>query len=266
MVKIWKEYYTYTAEFLPLSGSSAPGTVGAFEDFAIRIDPDSDFEFVKTSYVDSDDRFRIKYQDDSMGRFLQKGSIDVRTIGGHPTSLLPLTGVSDFIPFIWPRPYLISAATTFTVQAADFSGNDNTIRITFHGSKIRPGEAPWKRNIRAAIPYVYPLNNVGTISVDANATTSVSIPLDIDSHFVVNKIVGTRTGAALVTIKDGARDRQWMDRAVHFDNLVGSGRFPNILPSNRFVQRGAVISVTVQDLSGSANTIEMNFVGTKLYE
>jgi len=260
----WEEYYVYNTTFTDLEGGS--GTV--FTENEIRIDTDADFKFIKTIHQPVTARARIRYRDDTTGRFLMKGSQDLRTISSHslynvsPGSPLP----PGFVPFIWPRPYIIPAATTFTVGAADFSGLTATLRMTFHGTKVRQGQAPWERKYRAMVPFVYPLSNAGTVDIPASGTTTAAIPTDNDAHFVVYKIVGARDGACTLTIKDGARDRQWMNEAIHFDNFVGNGGFPNILPAPRFIPRGTVMSVNLTDLSGAANTVEINLVGIKLFE
>lgn len=191
--------------------------------------------------------------------------------GGNQLTGSYINGYSgSFVPFVWPRPYIIAGATTFTVSAADNSGASNTIYMAFHGSKLRPGKAPWDRQYRAMIPYVYPLNVQGTVPgtvvIAANGNVAFSVPTDKDGSFLCMKLVGQRTGAALVTIKDGGRDRQWMDSATHIDNIVGNAMFPNILPSPRYCEKGAVISGSIQDLSGLQNTCEIDFVGIKIYE
>lgn len=261
----WKEYYIYSANFTSL----AAGSGSSFTDLEIRIDTDAEFEFIKTIFQPVTARARVRYKDDSSGRFLMKGEPDIRTIGGTRfNSFAPSTPrlSPGFIPFIWPIPYIISAATTLTVSAADFSGLSYDFRISFHGSKIRPQQAPWAKKYKAVVPYVYKISNTNTVTLAANGTASVSIPTDIDAHFVVRKIVGSRTGPALVTVKDGARDRQWMDVGVHIDNFIGNGMFPNILPSPRFIYKGSIINTTIQDLSGASNEIEINYIGEKLYE
>lgn len=264
---MWKEYFVYGLTFTSLPADT--GTTFTSND--IRIDPDSDFEFIKTMFFPVTSRVRVQYRDDTNGRFLMKGSQDIRTIGGHAVySMAPGAPTPPgFVPFIWPRPYIIPGGTTFSVFAADFSGLSYTFRLAFHGSKIRPDDkAPWDRQYRALVPYVYPITTAtpNTVLIAASGSISASIPTDNDAHFLVQKITGTRTGECSLTIKDGARDRQWMDSAIHFDNLVGNGHYPNILPSPRFIPRGAVIAVTLTDLSGAANTVELNFEGIKLYE
>lgn len=261
---MYKEYYAYSADFLPLAAAS--GTL--FTDSEIRIDSDANFEFVKTICQPITSRVRLRYRDDTSGRYLMKASQDNRTICGTSIHLLAPGNPTapGFRPFIWPRPYYIAASTTFTVSAADFSGLSYNFRITFHGAKLREGKAPWDKKFRAMTPYVYPISSTGTVEVPANGTSSISIATDNDAPFNVERMVGARDGACMVTIKDGARDRQWMNQAVHFDNLVGNAVDPHIMSAPRHIPRGAVISVTIQDLSGVSNTVELNFIGSKLYE
>jgi hypothetical protein len=261
---MWKEYYAYDIAFTDL----AAGAGATFTPGEIRIDTDADFEFVKTMYQPAAGRYRVRYRDDTNGRYLMKGSADLRAIGG--TALYSMAPVGPtppgFVPFIWPKPYIINAATTFTVEIADYSGIISSPRLTFHGSKIRTGECPWMKKYRAEVPYTYPIATNAGVSVGASSTTTAAIATDNDAHFLCYKIVGSRTGACTVAIKDGARDRQWMNQAVTFDNLVGNGHFPHILATPRFIARGSVIAVVISDLSGAANVVDLEFVGVKLYE
>lgn len=261
----WKEYYVYSLTFTNL----VAGTGATFTDNELRIDTDSPFEFVKTMFNPVTAAVRVQYRDDTTARFLQKGSQDLRTIGGFAHfSVAPgsTNTPPGFVPFIWPRPYIIPPATTFTVQAADFSGIQRTLRMSFHGSKLRPGKAPWDKKYKAMVPYVYPLPSPGTVTISASGSTSAAIVTDNDAHFLIYKIVGARTGSCTLTVKDGARDRQWMNTATHFDNFVGNGQFPNILPSPRFIPRGSIVAITLNDLSGASNVVEFNLIGVKLYE
>lgn len=258
---MWKEYFAYNTNYSPLAAGD--GTNAVFTDNSIRIDPDSDFEFRSTIHTATSDNFRLKYTDDSAGRTLTKGHQHAETISG--SSFTTLTS-NAFLPFVWPAPYAIAAATTFTVSAADFSTASNTIRLTFHGAKRRPGRAPWEKKYRALIPYVYPMDISGTKEVPANGTTTAAIQTDRDSAFQVLQLSGWSDGPCTVTIKDSARDSQWMNEAIHFNNIVGNSQFPHILPAPRFVYPGAVLTVSLTDLSGSSNTVELNFIGRKLYE
>jgi hypothetical protein len=286
----YREFYCYNATFLSLPAGTVGGN-NAFVPSELRIDADSAFEFVKTIHrvtnpttyaIAATNAFRLRYKDDASGRFLMKASEYSKTISGTAAAMtIPNGDMYDncFMPFIWPRAYVIASSSTFTVEAADDSGVSNNVYMSFHGNKVRAGKAPWQRkNYRSFVPYVYPIANIssttsvpsnpvaGTIVVGANNTVSSPIATDSDADFLIFKIVGRRTGPALVTIKDGSTDRQWMDQAMHIDNLIGNAMFPNVLPSPRFVERGSVISTSIQDLSGATNTIEMQFIGVKLFE
>mgnify|MGYP001584493629 FL=1 len=265
MVNAYKEYFIYSFENTALS----LGTGVAFSPVTVKMDSDADFEIMKRSHIAIDDRIRVQYQDDSYGRQFQNLSMDLRAISG---TILQTTGVVDigqslnnFMPYILPRPYLVRAGTTYTSSYADFSGVANSIRESFHGAKIRQGKAPWDQEWSAIPPYDYTSgSNVST----AGNTASLSISVGIDAHFLVQKIVGVRSSGApaLVTIRTGGNDRQWMDKAVHFDNLVGNAQFPNVLPAPRLVERGSTISITIQNLSSVfSGTYEIVLSGLKLF-
>lgn len=255
----YKEYFVNT-----FSQALTAGAAGLLQNSnPIRIDSDADFEFNKTTFVATNDRINLRYRDDSVGRYLTKDPLDVKMIAGRNT--LPMGLSNSFIPFIWPRPYTISAGTTFTVESGDYSNAANTLYLAFHGAKLRAGVAPWEKRYRAAVPFVYSFSG-GSVSIGANATQNVPISVDIDSHFVVQKITGIRTGAALVSVNEGARGRDWMNTAVHIDNFIGNGSFPNILLANRFIYKGSVLNFNIQNLLGIANVVNIAVAGVKLYE
>jgi hypothetical protein len=269
MVDAYKEYFCYSFENLAL----VLGTGVVFADTTVKMDSDSDFEIIKRHHVAADNRIRVKYQDDSYGRQFQNASMDLRGISG---AVLEASGVVDigeslnnFCPYILPRPYLIRAGTTYTASYSDFSNSvfltTNNIRETFHGAKIRQGKAPWDQEWSAKPPYDY---TTGSTVIAAGNTASLSINIGIDAHMLVQKIVGTRTSQspALVTIRTGGNDRTWMDKAVHFDNLVGNAQFPNILPAPRLCERGSTVLITIQNLSATVSgTYEIILSGLKLF-
>ena len=47
--------------------------------------------------------------------------------------------------------------------------------------------------------------------------------------------------------------------------MVGNGQKPHILEAPRMIYRGTGITVTLADLSGSANDIRLAFHGEKLF-
>lgn len=258
----WKEYYCYSFET-----SLAAGVVGSpvFTAVTIRTDSDADYEVNKRTHIATSSQILVRYQDDAYGRFLQNLDLDLRSVSG---TILFTTGVVDvgitpnnFLPYILTRPFPIRASTNFTASYADESTAVNQIRQTFHGAKLRPGNAPWAQRWNAMAFFDYTIE----IPMAANGSGVGNLAFNIDSHFMVRKLTGTRTGASLITIKDGASDRQWMDKPVHFDNLFGNSQFPNILPAPRFVYRGSVLNITATDISGLANTLRLTFSGEKLF-
>lgn len=257
----WKEYYVYNIENTALTGGN--GTV--FTETTIRTDTDADFELIKRTHVSTDSRILARFKDDAYGRLYQNAAMDLRDISGAPVSDISVGSSVQhmgIIPFILPRPVLIRAATTYTAEFSDFSTLSNSIRLSLHGAKLRPGKAPWEESWRATPAFDY---TTGLVTISANQTASVNISINIDAHFLIRKITGTRDGTALITVKDGATDRQWMNTAVHINNFAGSAHFPNILPAPRFIYKGSVINVTIQDLSGASNNIRLNFHGEKLF-
>jgi hypothetical protein len=257
----WKEYYIYNIENTSITGGS--GT--AFTDTTIRTDTDADFELIKRTHVATDSRILIKFNDDAYGRNYQNAELDLRDISGGAVSDITAGSTvqhKGFLPYVLPRPVLVRASTSYTTSLSDFSGLANSLRLALHGAKVRPGRAPWEENWRARPAFDY---TTGKVTVSASATVSVNITINIDAHFLVHKITATRDGNALVTVKDGATDRQWMNVATHLDNFAGSAQFPNILPAPRFIYKGSVINVTIQDLSAASNAIRINFHGEKLF-
>lgn len=270
MVDAYKEYFCYSFEDTAGVNGMAGGNGTVFDDITVKMDSDADFEILKRSHVAISSLIRVRYQDDSYGRQFQNLSMDLRGVSG---TTLQATGVVDigvsptnnFMPYILPRPYLIRAGTTYTTSFADFSGAQNSIRATFHGAKVRQGKAPWDQEWSAKPPFDY---TTGAQVIAAGGTASLQISVGIDAHLLVQKIVGTRTSGApaLVTIRTGGNDRQWMDKAVHFDNIVGNAQFPNILPAPRLVERGSTVSITIQNLSSVfSGTYEIILSGLKLF-
>lgn len=265
----WGEYYCYSTQFTSL----AVGSGLAYTTNEIRIDSDADFQFLKSSYYSTNDNVDVfvKYKDDTVGRYLLKSATLLRTISGRALAL-DNSGSFDFRPYIWPTGYIIRRASTLSVEAANNNANiAPTIYLTFHGMKMRPGIAPWKKPGVTKLPYVYPVPRSsaslpeGVYQVPASQTASISISTDKDSHFVCKKITGYSTGDCLITIQDAGRDRQWMNTGVHARNLLGSGAFPNVLAAPRWVSKGSVLNITIQDLSGAANNVTVNMIGEKIF-
>lgn len=257
----YREYYSYSFENTAL----VAGSGNVFADTLVRLDPDADFEVMSRIHVATSDLIFLRFSDDSFGRYQQNNNIDLRMVSGRALPLWAQTGTKytmAFLPNVVTTPYLLSAGSVVTASFADASGLANSIRQTWHGAKIQDGKAPWDRQWNQEVYFAY---TTGPLTVAASGTTSFSLNINMDAHFLIEQLKAVRTGGALITIKDGSTDRQWMDRAVHIDNLFGNAIFPHKLLANRFVTRGSPISIGITDISGAANTIELVFVGTKLF-
>lgn len=258
----YEEYFAYSAEFLPLT--AALGT--NFATFELKIAKDAPFKLKALTYRSDDSRVRVRFSDTASGRYLQKGNPDLRALAGRPIGgafgMTPNT--NEFIPFRLGTPYKIPAASIFRVEASDDSNTSNNLRLTFHGAKVREGAPPWAQAYRFRSPFIYEID-LGAIAANASAIGVLST--DTDSDFLVEQITGVRTGSCTCLISEGARGRDWMDRATHFDNMVGMAHFPNNLlkQSPRFIARGGTISVNITDLSGASNTVRVYFIGVKLF-
>lgn len=278
----WKEYYVYTFDFAGANVVSAgtanarPNAALARRELSIRSDSDDPFEVTKWIYVATDPRVYIKLRDDRAGRFLHLGTIDLRATSG--LGAVGLTIGSDapaFFPYILPTPWELSPISLLTASAQDFSGADNTVRWSLHGAKRRSGPAPWQvdpwsgtpRQIVAEIPFLYPLPDDNTdYDLAANQSITFAVQTDSDSDFLCDGLMGIRDGAATVFLQDGVdRQRRWMDRAVHVDNLVGNGSHPNIFPAPRWVPARSVVQATFENLTGSTNQVRLYLRGRKIY-
>jgi hypothetical protein len=228
-------------------------------------------------YAFTDPRVYARLQDDSSGRRLHRSTLDLRGaagIGVNFTALVANIESTAFLPFIWPAPYTVAAASTLSVDAADFSGAPNTVRVVFHGNKVRPGFAPWERDengrprdYRARIPFTLVLPPDGqTMTIAAGQTANLSAPMDMEGDFLVHRITAIHTGTALLQLQDGSgRDRLWQSRAIDMGTYLGTGIFPMILPSPRFCYRGSSIQAIIQDTSAATNRVKLFFHGEKLY-
>lgn len=276
----WEEYFVYSADFvagkaLAAGTLDAAATAVVFDSFAIKIDSDADFRWLRTMYAPTADRVYFRVQDDTSGRRLHRSTLDARAVAGRAFTTGQPSETSAFLPFTEPDPYVIAAASTLTIEAADFSGALNATRFSLHGTKLRPGHAPWQvdaagrpRRWRVRMPYKVVLPPDGqAFTIGANGTLIYNAPIDMEADFLVRRLTAIRTGAALVTMQDGpGRDRQWSDRAVDIGLMFGNGLFPNIMPAPRFAYRGSSITAIVQDTSGATNRVRLYISGDKLYE
>jgi len=237
------------------------GTGVTFASSPLKIDSDSDFAILSSTYTATNDRIKVKLKDGSLGRYLFQNSVDIKTVAGRNT--LPMGLSNSFLPFPWTCPYRIAAGAELTLEASDASAATNAFRLAFHGAKLHSGMPPWQGNFKQ-IPFVYSFSG-GPVTVAASSTSTARIEIDSEAAFLVQKITGIRSGSATVQITEGGRDRSWSNIALDIDNLVGNGAFPNVLPAYRYVEKNTPILFQLTDTSGIANIIDICLIGVKLF-
>lgn len=86
-----------------------------------------------------------------------------------------------------------------------------------------------------------------------------------DGYLILTKMMGQRTGNAMVMIFDSARSKYWMNNEVHFDTIVGDAEEPGMFAESKVIEPTQSIQVGFRDISGAPNAIYFNFGGAKLY-
>lgn len=282
------EYYAYTVAFASatvLAAGSANGAPSAqtFAQQTIRINP-VPFTFCRTMFVATDPRIYIRLRDGS--KYLHKGTMNLASISGV-SAPYPLVGGAanpqepSLSAYYWEMPYTIAGSAEFTVEAADYSGSQNTLRVTFHGAQTKPGVAPWlaPNALREYQDIAIPLDSQSP-SVAGNATVPISAaPVDSDADYVVLAVSGRRTGSAILQNLSDQYDLSWFSSPLHLDTFIGTGGYihrfdmPYIKPDGtwdrimtpRLIPRATSLTGALQDLSGTTNIINLYLHGYKLY-
>jgi len=91
-----------------------------------------------------------------------------------------------------------------------------------------------------------------------------SVPIDGDSDFLILALAGTQTGAYRLNFKTGT-GRYLAQQGLRNANIVGTGQFPCVLPKPMLIPARGRIAVDIEDLSVAGNTVELVFIGIRLY-
>jgi hypothetical protein len=119
-------------------------------------------------------------------------------------------------------------------------------------------------NLYIAKLFHYIVNNTHA----GNDTKNSTLQIDSDADFQLLMLMGTATStsATVQVTEGGAGGLAWQSAPVNFLNFVGTaqlpfpaGLIPQLMPKKRVYQ------VTTVDSSGSANSIQIDFWGYKLY-
>jgi hypothetical protein len=109
---------------------------------------------------------------------------------------------------------------------------------------------------------------IANLTHAGNDTQTTTIQIDSDADFQLLMLLGSFT-SSLLTIQiteGGAGGLAWQSAPVNINNFLGTaqlpfpaGLIPQLLPKKRVYQ------ITTVDTSGSANAVQIDFWGYKLY-
>lgn len=261
---LYREYFVYEI-VKTLTG----GDGSVLESMLLKLDTDADFELHKIVYYYGDSRVRIRFKDDTLSQYFEKGSVDMRSIIGSSGGAA-LGGITNnaFLPWVLQKPYRILAGSNFLIDVADLSGNSNTLRIALHGAKLRRGIAPWYEKKWSGKTGFFISGRTNDIADGSKGY--IRLEMDMDSHFLVQKITGILTvpaqGSLLLNFQEGQTDKHWTNIPIMERNIIGDGQFPNTLSANRFLRKGSTLLIEVDNVSGQTESLDLTLSGMKLYD
>ena len=260
---MFKEYFIYNIPQTTL----AAGTGVVFTELDLKI-YGGDFIFKRTIHTATDNRILNKILDSRTGRFLFKGSDDLRSVSG--TSLTGITA-NGFLPYNWPHPYKGINNAIMQFFFSDFSGAPNTLNIAYHGDIVgrnapqdKSGKDYDVNDRRVTVPLVYEIPSVTTAAPAGSQVQSVLVT-DNDADFICTKITGIFTGAGFVTVQDLARDIYWQNIKTYNAHFAGNGQFPNVLTSPIFIKANSRILLTYENGTAAPNTATIYLHGYKRF-
>lgn len=262
---MFREYFIYNIS-KTLDGAS--GT--AYTNIPLTIDKDHDFELKRKIHQATDDRINLKIFDEKKGRYIQKGTVDLRMESGKILTTGMMTNTVGFLPYNEPKPYKFERNSSLRIEASDASGSSNTLRMALHGDKLKEGETPFKYSPKSLqTPIIY---ETTLLTIAGNTTGQVVLHTDQDGDFLCTKLTGvivpaSGTASGLVTIEDFGRtdERGWQKEPTHIFNLIGNAQFPNNFTSPRYVKRNSTLVVSYQNLTAISVTMLLQFHGMKVF-
>ncbi len=122
-----KDFFVYTAEFLPLSAS-------ATQTFEIAIQADSDFVIVAgVRVVTTTDNLTVQTFVPELVRILDTGS--GRELTDRAVHIENWFGTAQ-LPAYWPYPKVIRASSTLQTTLQNLEANDRNARLSYLGFKV----------------------------------------------------------------------------------------------------------------------------------
>lgn len=147
----------------------------------------------------------------------------------------------------------------------------------FPQSQVGPapflGWLPRKLWRRAKDFFVY---SAEFIPLAASITGTFETAIQADSDFLCVAVTRLVTAVdnttfvanvpELVTIFDAGSGRNLMDRAIHIDNIMGTGQLPTYWPMPKIFRANSTITTTVQNLEATARNVRIAYLGFKVFD
>lgn len=241
------EYFHYS---IPISAFAA----NQERQFTVPIYSDSYF-VIKKLVADSTGDFQALLTNGATGRyFSNKIRVNKNNIFG--TIQLP-NRLAD--------PIVMPPSSQMVLDLLDTSAAPNDIQVSMIGYRYFDSKNP-PTPLKAGAVLSW-FQYVVEFLFATSDTQQGTIRIDADSDFLVRKIVGTNTPGRpyTVTVSDSGSQNIWTDQEQHFNNIVGTAQYPNMLSRPRLVKRNNTINVEVRNITAGANTVQLVFEGAKVY-
>lgn len=104
-----------------------------------------------------------------------------------------------------------------------------------------------------------------SVSLAANGAGSVVVITPSRYDFIIKAISGRSTGAYLLNFLGTGKSELLNNKPLHSSTVIGTGNLPYPLPFPVILRKSGNFVIDVSDLSGAANTIEIQLHGIALY-
>lgn len=259
---------------IPFKGSSAAEVAGQIASQLWSITP-YDFNLIKImAYASGLSPTYINVNPSGGIINLTSTGISQNTTANIPTGYVRLdtfAGDGSFPMIIQQGRMMKAGVDQFQINILDASGagttNTNNLYLSFVGEQYiyDPGLSLLKGGYS---DFKAMFLGTGLLTVGANATVSQSIRIT-NGDFISNKIIIKTTSDCLVSIKYGGIYLMDGNNPIHSRNLAGeattiNGIVPFMLPAQMELRQGSDIEISVQDLSGATNYVDITIAGVSL--
>lgn len=104
------------------------------------------------------------------------------------------------------------------------------------------------------------------VTLAANGSTEISIPVPSSYDFIVSKISAFSTSVYSIKVNSTGDDFPFSNKALHSTAFVGTGSIPYEFPQPFLLKKRNGLRIEVADLSAVANTIQIQIHGFAIYK